>query len=101
MLKKVKDTMADIRWTLRISGKVQGVYYRASTEKEARRLGLRGYARNLPDGCVEVVAEGPVDDLKLLYDWCLEGPKEAEVTAIQVDESPATGTFSGFSIRYD
>lgn len=47
------------RWQLLISGRVQGVYYRASTEQKASSLGLTGFARNLPDGRVEIIAEGP------------------------------------------
>lgn len=89
------------RWTILVSGKVQGVYYRASTVREAERRGLLGYARNLPDGRVEVVAEGPEEELNQLHEWCRQGPEAAEVTGVQIREEPARGEFSRFFIRYD
>lgn len=87
------------RWQLLISGRVQGVYYRASTEQKASDLGLTGYARNLADGRVEVVAEGPEDRLSELKSWCKDGPPEARVAAVNVTTHPATGEFNGFSVR--
>ncbi|WP_375191311.1 acylphosphatase [Marinobacter sp.] len=87
------------RWQLLISGRVQGVYYRASTEQKASDLGLTGSARNLADGRVEVVAEGPEDRLQDLKSWCSDGPPEARVDDIDVTTHPATGEFSGFSVR--
>lgn len=87
------------RWTMLVSGKVQGVCYRASTEDVARRLHLTGYARNLPDGRVEVVAEGAQEDLQALRDWCEEGPPAAAVDTISATEDPATGEFTSFGIR--
>lgn len=92
--------MDTTRWKMVISGKVQGVYYRASTEKEANRLGVSGYARNLPDGRVEVVAEGSPDALRQLHQWCQDGPPEARVRGIQVEEQPASGEFSAFGVKY-
>lgn len=62
------------RWCFLVSGLVQGVYYRASTQTKAVELGLTGYARNLPDGRVEVVAEGTEDKLTQLKTWCDDGP---------------------------
>jgi len=88
------------RWKMVISGKVQGVYYRASTEKEANRLGLGGYARNLPDGRVEVIAEGSPEELQQLHKWCQEGPPAAKVTGIEVEEQRANGEFHNFGVRY-
>ncbi len=87
------------RWTMRISGRVQGVYYRAATEKSATELGVTGYALNLPDGRVEVVAEAEPDRLKALHRWCLQGPPAARVDDIDVTESAATGEFTRFTIR--
>lgn len=87
------------RWNLLISGRVQGVYYRASTEEQARDLGLTGYARNLPDGRVEVVAEGPEDQLQQLRAWCEGGPPDARVEAVEVSEEPPSGEFGGFNAR--
>lgn len=88
------------RWTLLISGLVQGVYYRASTETRASELGLTGYARNLADGRVEVVAEGTEDQLAQLKAWCEDGPPAARVDSVEVTEQPATGQFPNFGIRH-
>lgn len=92
--------MNDKRWTLTISGLVQGVFYRASTQEKASSLGLTGYTRNLPDGRVEVVAEGPLDRLEALKTWCGEGPPAAKVDTVEVSEGEASGEFRGFGIRH-
>lgn len=65
-----------------VRGKVQGVYFRASTRDLAQRLDLGGYARNLPDGSVEVVAEGAEDQLRSLLDYLQHGPDLARVTDV-------------------
>ncbi len=83
-----------------ISGRVQGVFYRASTYEEARRLGLTGWVRNLPDGRVELVAEGPDEAVDALIQWCRQGPPAARVDGIETIEEPPTGEFPDFSIRY-
>ncbi len=72
-----------------IAGRVQGVWFRQSTLEQARRLGLRGWVRNLPDGRVEVVAAGPGERLRRLHDWLWRGPELARVDG--VDERPADG----------
>jgi acylphosphatase len=66
-----------------VAGTVQGVWYRASTQRQALALGLTGYARNLPDGRVEVLACGEEDALRQLQDWLWQGPPAAEVTDVQ------------------
>jgi acylphosphatase len=71
-----------------VSGKVQGVWYRANTKKEADRLGLKGYARNLSDGRVEVLACGERDKLDELYQWLQRGPELARVTDVSREELP-------------
>lgn len=91
--------MTTKRWTMHVSGRVQGVYYRATTQKTAIALGLTGYAFNLPDGGVEVVAEGLPDTLKELHQWCQDGPPAARVDRVTVSESDATGEFTEFVIR--
>ncbi len=83
-----------------VSGKVQGVWYRATTVEKARELGLRGWVRNLPDGRVEIVAEGPRGALEKLIAWCHEGPPLAVVDEVKVIWEPYTGEFLNFSIAY-
>ncbi len=65
-----------------VSGKVQGVFFRASTARVAGELGLRGYARNLPDGRVEVLAVGNATSLQSLASWLWQGPPRAQVTGL-------------------
>jgi acylphosphatase len=78
------------RARLRVVGMVQGVFYRQSTADEAARLRLSGTVRNLPDGSVEVVAEGPRDAVEALAAFCRRGPPAAHVEAVQVEwEAPA------------
>ena len=65
-----------------VAGRVQGVFYRASTQSRARSLGVTGYVRNLPDGRVEVLACGTRDSVAALCDWLWHGPPAAQVTAV-------------------
>jgi len=81
-----------------VSGRVQGVYFRASTREHALALGLAGYARNLADGRVEVVAEGEVDALAQLEQWLHEGPSAARVDHVERTALPAQG-HRGFDTR--
>ena len=76
---------------LRVRGRVQGVYFRAATAAEAARLGLTGFARNLADGSVEIVGEGPRIKLEQLHRWAQDGPPDAIVAEVFV----AWGTFEG------
>ena len=69
-----------------ISGKVQGVWYRASAQKEARKLGITGWARNLDDGRVEVFACGTIENLEQFYEWLKEGPEFAIVEECTYEE---------------
>lgn len=81
-----------------VSGKVQGVFFRATTRDQARRLGLRGHARNLPDGRVEVVAAGPAQALDALGQWLHHGPPQARVDALQRDAADPAAVGEGFDI---
>lgn len=81
-------------------GRVQGVFFRASTREEARQLGLTGWVRNCPDGSVEIMAEGPVESLRDFQSWCNHGPPYAQVSNVSVQGSAATGEFEGFVVRY-
>ncbi|MBI2559255.1 acylphosphatase [Candidatus Woesearchaeota archaeon] len=69
---------------LLVSGRVQGVFFRANVKNKASELGLKGYAKNLPDGNVEIVAEGDEDKIKDLIDFIKKGPGIASVTGVQV-----------------
>lgn len=91
--------MANEQRLLIVEGRVQGVSYRAAAQQVARELALQGYVRNLPDGCVEIVAEGPEDQLEQLEDWCWQGPPAASVTHVRSQVRPVSGGFSGFGIR--
>jgi acylphosphatase len=83
-----------------VSGRVQGVSYRASTAHEARRLGLVGWVRNLADGRVELEAEGPTDAVDALLAWCHHGPPAAKVANVAVDERSPTGSEREFAVTY-
>jgi len=78
-----------------VSGRVQGVFYRASTRNEAVRLGLAGSARNLDDGRVEVIASGPDEALSALERWLRQGPPSARVENVS-REAIADRDFDGF-----
>jgi acylphosphatase len=91
--------MAIKRAHVYISGRVQGVFFRAWTADQARRLGLNGWVRNRLDGRVEAVFEGAADDVVRMVDLCHEGPAHARVeTVISNDSEPAEG-LTGFEVR--
>lgn len=69
-----------------VSGRVQGVWFRASTQKEAQKLGVTGWVRNLPDGRVEVMACGSREQIELLKAWLRHGPERAEVKEFLCEE---------------
>ncbi len=83
-----------------VRGRVQGVNFRASTSREARRLGLTGWVRNRPDGSVEVTAEGSRASLDALVTFLQRGPSSAIVEDLHVDWEKASGEYATFSIRY-
>ena len=87
-----------VRVRLRVRGIVQGVWYRQSTANEGERLGLSGHARNLPDGSVEVEAEGPVAAVEALTAFCRRGPPAARVDAVEVEDLPPTGAEPPFRV---
>lgn len=68
-----------------IKGRVQGVLFRYSTEEEANKLGIKGYAKNTEDGSVYIEAEGEEENLKKLVNWCKNGPQLAKVDNVEVD----------------
>lgn len=81
-----------------VEGRVQGVFYRASTRDKARTLGLAGYVMNQPDGSVLIHAEGEDENLNQLITWCHEGPRNAIVTSLQTRELPLEN-FNEFMIK--
>lgn len=82
-----------------VRGRVQGVYFRASTQAEARRLDLAGFARNLPDGSVEVVAEGPEERVDELVRYLHVGPSHARVDRVEVESTSGLSAPRPFSVR--
>lgn len=83
-----------------VSGKVQGVFFRSSTRREAERHGVKGWVRNLKDGRVEAVFEGEEKEVEALIDFCKEGPPSANVTDLDVNWGEYTGKFEDFRIKY-
>lgn len=83
----------------RVRGRVQGVYFRASTQSEAQRLELAGWVRNRRDGTVELVAEGPPDSLDALMRWVAVGPPLSTVTNVDRIDCEPVGLEDGFTIR--
>jgi acylphosphatase len=87
-----------VRRRVVVSGRVQGVAFRAGTRAEARRLGVEGWVRNRADGRVEAVFEGEPGAVAALVAWCGEGPRFARVEALEVREEPPEG-LAGFEVR--
>jgi acylphosphatase len=86
------------RFCIRVIGRVQGVFFRASARAEAERLGLCGFVRNEPDGSVYAEAEGEGEALARFVDWCRRGPSQARVEDVETKEEEPRG-FAGFVIR--
>ena len=83
---------------LKITGKVQGVYYRASAADEANRLGVNGEVWNMRDGSVGLIAEGEDEVINELITWCRRGPARAEVENVEIKDGELIG-FKNFSIK--
>jgi acylphosphatase len=90
--------MARVRAHVWISGRVQGVFFRAHTKELADELGLTGWVRNLPDDRVEAVFEGEEDAVKRAIEWCKRGPPLASVEKVEVRYEQPTGEFKDFRI---
>ncbi|MFH0737172.1 MAG: acylphosphatase [Candidatus Micrarchaeota archaeon] len=86
------------RLRLIIHGDVQGVFFRAGAETEAKRLGLVGWVKNLPDGSVETMAEGERNALLRFLDWCSHGPAGASVSAVEKEWLKTQEGFKDFRI---
>ena len=83
-----------------ISGRVQGVWFRASTRDKAEQLGLTGWVKNTADGCVEAVFEGEEERIEEMINWCHQGPPLAEIVNIEVKKQTPTNYFDRFSIEH-
>lgn len=81
-----------------VSGRVQGVFFRASAHRKAQELDISGWARNLPDGCVEVVACGDENKVREFQDWLWVGPQHASVSDVRVTRIE-NRMIDGFSVR--
>lgn len=83
-----------------ISGRVQGVWFRANTKQKAEQLGVTGWIRNTRDGRVEAIFEGEENCLKEMIDWCNHGPPLAEIDNVEIKDQIPTNGFDGFSVKY-
>jgi acylphosphatase len=88
-----------VRRRVRISGMVQGVFFRHSTRERARELGLAGWVRNRSDEAVEAVFQGPPEAVDEIIRWCHRGPPGARVVTVEVVQEPPNEPLAGFSIR--
>ena len=88
--------MVNVRAHIFVSGKVQGVFFRQSIQRQAQNLDVKGWARNLVDGRVETVFEGEESAVKALIDYCRHGPSSARVVTVEVGFEDYKNEFSDF-----
>jgi acylphosphatase len=81
-----------------VSGRVQGVYFRAFTQNKAKQFLVNGYVKNMPDGRVEIIAEADQLTLEKFIEWCHKGPVTARVDQVEVIELEAGGEFTTFAV---
>lgn len=86
---------------MRVSGRVQGVFFRSETRDKAVKLGITGWVRNLSDGRVEAVFEGEEERVKEIIEFCKRGPPGAKVTSVEVKWENYLGEFRDFKIKYE
>jgi acylphosphatase len=91
--------MSTKRVHLVVRGRVQGVFFRAATQREARRLGITGWVKNRADGSVEILIEGDEDAVKEMMGWAQHGPSAARVDQVDVRWRGYTGEFDNFQIE--
>lgn len=89
-----------IRAHVIVTGRVQGVFYRAETASKAKQLNLTGWVRNLPDGRVEAIFEGEEINVRKIIDFCWRGPSNAYVVDVSVRRHDWKGEFDSFTVRY-
>src|SRR3989344_23304 len=97
----MSETESRKRLNITVSGRVQGVAFRTSAKRVADTHAVVGYARNLPDGRVEIVAEGSTPALRALLDWCYRGSLLAHVDGLSFEWQEAGGSFDEFSVDWD
>jgi acylphosphatase len=83
----------------RVSGRVQGVFFRDSAREKAESLGLTGWVKNTPDGRVEALFEGPSEKVREMVEWCERGPSQASVESVNTDFEEARGDLESFEVR--
>jgi acylphosphatase len=88
------------RIKIKVFGYVQGVFFRSNTRKVARKLGLTGYVKNIPDGTVYIEAEGPQEKLLELLKFCKHGPEHATVENVEYKFTTPTNEFKGFDYQF-
>jgi acylphosphatase len=82
-----------------VSGRVQGVYFRMYTQNKAKKLGIKGCARNLPDGRVEIIAEADHSTIEKLIKWSHKGPVTARVDHVEINDLESDDVFTSFDIK--
>ena len=85
---------------LLITGRVQGVWYRANTQKKAKALDLKGWVKNLPNGQVEAIFEGEKEKIDQIIEWCKKGPSFARVDGVKIEWETPVGKFNTFTITH-
>lgn len=90
--------MAKVGAAVKVTGRVQGVWFRQSTKQTAQIYGVCGWVRNCPDGSVEAVFEGEEPAVHAVIDWCRSGPELARVADLQIAWQPTTG-YTDFRVR--
>ena len=82
-----------------ISGRVQGVWYRASTKQKAEQLDIKGWVRNTEDGCVEAIFQGDEKQVNEMINWCYQGPPLAKVDDVKIMKKDCDDVFEAFTIK--
>ena len=90
----------NVRARVVISGRVQGVFFRAETQRAAERIGVHGWVRNQPDGTVAAVFEGSKQSVDQAVEWCWQGSPMSEVTDVAVNWETPSGQYNTFDITY-
>ncbi len=90
--------MTLVHYAIRVTGKVQGVFYRATTKEVADQLKIKGWVSNHPDGSVLIEAEGDPAQMQSFVEWCHQGPEAAQVAEVNCQEKPLEG-FQDFKIK--